>query len=28
MLNTNNMLADVSKYMFTLRNMSNIDIIM
>ncbi len=28
MLNTNNMLADVSKYMFTLRNMSNIGIIM
>ena len=28
MLNTNNMLEGVSKYMFTLRNMSNIDIIM
>jgi len=28
MPNTNNMLEDVSKYMFTLRNMSNIDIIM
>ena len=28
MLSTNKMLEDVSKYMFTLRNMSNIDIIM
>jgi len=28
MPSTNNMLEDVSKYMFTLRNMSNIDIIM
>ena len=28
MLSTNNMLEGVSKYMFTLRNMSNIDIIM